>query len=98
MNIGNHIIQKTVDILRMCLILSALCTCFTTLDLFPFMKEYLIKEISNKPIILRQTKKLKSQLPRLIKDNEGRLVLYTDNISKFTNKKISNIANRVKVF
>ena len=62
------------------------------------MKEYLIKEISNKPIILRQTKKLKSQLPRLIKDNEGRLVLYTDNISKFTNKKISNIANRVKDF
>ena len=51
------------------------------------MKEYLIKEISNKPIILRQTKKLKSQLPRLIKDNEGRLVLYTDNISKFINKK-----------
>ena len=46
------------------------------------MKEYLIKEISNKPIILRQTKKLRSQLPRLIKDNEGRLVLYTDNISK----------------
>ena len=62
------------------------------------MKEYLIKEISNKPIILRQTKKLKSQLPRLIKDNEGRLVLYTDNISKFTNKKISNIENRVKDF
>ena len=62
------------------------------------MKEYLIKEISNKPIILRQTKKLRSQLPRLIKDNEGRFVLYTDNISKFTNKKISNIANRVKVF
>lgn len=62
------------------------------------MKDYLIKEISNKPIILRQTKKLRSQLPRLIKDNEGRLVLYTDNISKFTNKKISNIANRVKVF
>ena len=62
------------------------------------MKEYLIKEISNKPIILRQTKKLRSQLPRLIKDNEGRLVLYTDNISKFTNKKISNIANRVKDF
>ena len=62
------------------------------------MKEYLIKKISNKPIILRQTKKLRSQLPRLIKDNEGRLVLYTDNISKFTNKKISNIANRVKVF
>ena len=62
------------------------------------MKEHLIKEISNKPIILRQTKKLRSQLPRLIKDNEGRLVLYTDNISKFTNKKISNIANRVKVF
>ena len=62
------------------------------------MKEYLIKEISNKPIILRQTKKLKSQLPRLIKDNEGRLVLYTDNISKFINKKISNIANRVKDF
>ena len=57
------------------------------------MKEYLIKEISNKPIILRQTKKLKSQLPRLIKDNEGRLVLYTDNISKFTNKKISNFEN-----
>ena len=62
------------------------------------MKEYLIKEISNKPIILRQTKKLRSQLPRLIKDNEGRLVLYTDNISKFTNKKIINIASRVKVF
>ena len=61
------------------------------------MKKYLIKEISNKPIILRQTKKLRSQLPRLIKDNEGRLVLYTDNISKFTNKNISNIANRVKV-
>ena len=58
------------------------------------MKEYLIKEISNKPIILRQTKKLRSQLPRLIEDNEGRLVLYTDNISKFTN----NIASRVKVF
>ena len=62
------------------------------------MKEYLIKEISNKPIILRQTKKLRSQLPRLIKDNEGRLVLYTDNISKFTNKRISNIKNRVKDF
>ena len=62
------------------------------------MKEYLIKEISNKPIILRQTKKLRSQLPRLIKDNEGRLVLYTDNISKFTNKKISNFENRVKDF
>ena len=62
------------------------------------MKEYLIKEISNKPIILRQTKKLRSQLPRLIKDNEGRLVLYIDNISKFTNKYISNIAKRVKVF
>ena len=62
------------------------------------MKEYLIKEISNKPIILRQTKKLRSQLPRLIKDNEGRLVLYTDNISKFTNKKFSDIENRVKVF
>ena len=61
------------------------------------MKEYLIKEISNKPIILRQTKKLRSQLPRLIKDNEGRLVLYTDNISKITDKKISNISNRVKV-
>ena len=60
------------------------------------MKEYLIKEISNKPIILRQTKKLRSQLPRLIKDNEGRLVLYTDNISKFINKKFSNIAHRVK--
>ena len=59
---------------------------------------YLIKEISNKPIILRQTKKLRSQLPRLIKDNEGRLVLYTDNISKFTNKIFSNIVNRVKVF
>ena len=62
------------------------------------MKEYLIKEISNKPIILRQTKKLRSQLPRLIKDNEGKLVLYTDNISKFTNKKISNFENRVKDF
>jgi|TARA_B000000557_G_C20710021_1_gene415478 hypothetical protein len=62
------------------------------------MKEYLIKEISNKPIILRQTKKLRSQLPRLIKDNEGRLVLYTDNISKFTNKIINKIANKVKVF
>ena len=61
------------------------------------MKEYLIKKISNKPIILRQTKKLRSQLPRLIKDNEGRLVLYTDNISKITDKKISNISNRVKV-
>ena len=55
------------------------------------MKEYLIKEISNKPIILRQTKKLRYQLPLLIKDNEGRLVLYTDNVSKFTNKYISNI-------
>ena len=75
-----------------------MCICFTTLDLFTFMKEYLIKEISNKPIILRQTKKLRSQLPRLIKDNEGRLVLYTDNISKFTNKRISNIENRVKDF
>ena len=62
------------------------------------MKEYLIKEISNKPIILRQTKKLRSQLPRLIKDNEGRFVLYTDNISKFTNKIFSNIENRVKDF
>ena len=62
------------------------------------MKEYLIKEISNKPIILRQTKKLRSQLPRLIKDNEGRLVLYTDNISKFKNKIINKISNRVKVF
>ena len=62
------------------------------------MKEYLIKEISNKPIILRQTKKLRSQLPRLIKDNQGRLVLYTDNISKFKNKKFSDIENRVKVF
>ena len=62
------------------------------------MKEYLIKEISNKPIILRQTKKLRSQLPRLIKDNEGRLVLYTDNVSKFTNKYISTIENKVKVF
>ena len=62
------------------------------------MKEYLIKEISNKPIILRQTKKLRSQLPRLIKDNEGRLVLYTDNISKFINKSISDISDRVKVF
>ena len=62
------------------------------------MKDYLIKEISNKPIILRQTKKLRSQLPRLIKDNEGRLVLYTNNISKFTNKKFSDIENRVKVF
>ena len=50
------------------------------------MKEYLIKEISNKNIILRQTKKLRSQLPRLIKDNEGRLVLYTENIFKFTQK------------
>ena len=75
-----------------------MCICFTTLDLFTFMKEYLIKEISNKPIILRQTKKLRSQLPRLIKDNEGRLVLYTDNISKFTNKIINKIANKVKVF
>ena len=62
------------------------------------MKEYLIKEISNKPIILRQTKKLRTQLPRLIKDNEGRLVLYTDNISKFINKSISDISDRVKVF
>ena len=62
------------------------------------MKEYLIKEISNKPIILKQTKKLKSQLPCLIKDNQGRLVLYTDNISKFKNKKFSDIENRVKVF
>ena len=62
------------------------------------MKEYLIKEISNKPIILRQTKKLRSQLPRLIKDNEGRLVLYTDNISKFTNSIINKITNKVKVF
>ena len=62
------------------------------------MKDYLIKEISNKPIILRQTKKLRSQLPRLIEDNEGRLVLYTDNISKYINKIINNIANRVKVF
>ena len=78
--------------------MSSSCVCFTISDLFTLMKEYLIKEISNKPIILRQTKKLRSQLPRLIKDNEGRLVLYTDNISKFTNKKISNIANRVKVF
>ena len=85
MNSENLIIQKTVDILRIGLILF-LCICFTTLVLFIFMKEYLIKEISNKPIILRQTKKLKSQLPRLIKDNEGRLVLYTDNISKFINK------------
>lgn len=50
------------------------------------MKEYLIKEISNKPIILRQTEKLKSRLPYLIKDYEGRLVLYADNISKFINK------------
>ena len=75
-----------------------MCICFTTLDLFTFMKEYLIKEISNKPIILRQTKKLRSQLPRLIKDNEGRLVLYTDNVSKFTNKYINNIENKVKVF
>ena len=62
------------------------------------MKEYLIKEISNKPIILRQTKKLRSQLPRLIKDKEGRLVVYTDNISKFTNINIRNITNKVKVF
>ena len=62
------------------------------------MKEYLIKKISNKPIILRQTKKLRTQLPRLIKDNEGRLVLYTDNISKFINKSISDISDRVKVF
>ena len=62
------------------------------------MKEYLIKEISNKPIILKKTKKLKSQLPRLIKDNQGKLVLYTDNISKFKNKKFSDIENRVKVF
>ena len=62
------------------------------------MKEYLIKEISNKPIILRQTKKLRSQLPLLIKDNEVRLALYTDNISKFINKSISDISDRVKVF
>ena len=62
------------------------------------MKEYLIKEISNKPIILRQTKKLRSQLPRLIKDNEGRLVLYADNIYKYKNKIINKIANKVKVF
>ena len=55
------------------------------------MKQYLIKEISNKPIILRQTKKLRSQLPRLIKDNEGRLVLYTENISNFKNKYNSKI-------
>ena len=61
------------------------------------MKQYLIKEISNKPIILRQTKKLRSQLPRLIKDNEGRLVLYTENISKLTNNIIVNIVKRVKV-
>ena len=53
------------------------------------MKEYLIKEISNKPIILRQTKKLKSQLPRLIKDNEVRLVLHTNNIFRFINNKNS---------
>ena len=62
------------------------------------MKEYLIKEISNKPIILRQTKKLRSQLPRLIEDNEGRLVLYADNIYKYKNKIINKIANKVKVF
>jgi len=61
------------------------------------MKQYLIKEISNKPIILRQTKKLRSQLPRLIKDNEGGLVLYTENISKLTNNIIVNIVKRVKV-
>ena len=50
------------------------------------MKEYLIKENSNKPIILSQTKKLKSRLPCLTKDYEGRIALYADNISKFIKK------------
>ena len=63
-----------------------MCGWLSALFLFILMKEYLIKEISNKPIILRQTKKLKSRLPCLIKDYEGRLVLYADNISKFIKK------------
>ena len=77
-------IQKIVDILRISLIIACV-RLFKGFILFFLMKEYLIQEISNKSIILRQTKKLKSRLPCLIKDYEGRLVLYADNISRFIN-------------
>ena len=63
-----------------------MCGWLSALFLFILMKEYLIKEISNKPIILSQTKKLKSRLPCLTKDYEGRIALYADNISKFIKK------------
>jgi hypothetical protein len=42
-----------------------------------------IKEISQEPILVRKTNKYVSRLPRLSMDKEGRLVLFTDNMSKY---------------
>ena len=42
-----------------------------------------IKEISQEPILVRKTNKNTSNLPRLSMDKEGRLVLFTDNMSKY---------------
>ena len=42
-----------------------------------------IKEISQEPILVRKTNKYASRLPRLSMDKEGRLVLFTDKMSKY---------------
>ena len=42
-----------------------------------------IKELSEEPILVRKTNKYTSNLPRLSMDKEGRLVLLTDNMSKY---------------
>ena len=42
-----------------------------------------IKEISEEPILVRETNKYSSSLPRLSMDKEGRLVLFTNNMNKY---------------
>ena len=42
-----------------------------------------IKEISQEPILVRETNKNTSSLPRLSMDKEGRLVLFTDKMGKY---------------
>ena len=45
-----------------------------------------IKEISPDPIVVRESNKFVSRLPRLTTDKEGRLVLFTDNLKRFIKK------------
>ena len=42
-----------------------------------------IKEISEEPILVRETNKYSSSLPRLSMDKDGRLVLFTNNMNKY---------------